>query len=124
MTDASGGVSAATSGFTAATFAGIAGSEIKSSLNYLNQNNGGEYVPGEPVSVFQRGSINVVCKSGVPAVGGAVFVRIATGTGLEIGDLTATAETSKTVQLTNAQWGGPADDNGVAELVLLSRVNA
>ncbi|MDR0817953.1 MAG: hypothetical protein LBN43_00040 [Oscillospiraceae bacterium] len=122
--NANGAVIPADATFTAAKFAGIAGKEIKTALNYADQNSGGEYLPNEPVSVFQRGSINVVCKAGVPAVGGAVYVRVAAGTGLAIGDLTAVSDTTSTVQLTNAQWGGTMDGNNVAELVLLTRANA
>ena len=51
---------------TADQFVGVAGRELKSSLNYLEQTPG-EYAPGDPVSVFQRGT---------PALGGAVYVRI------------------------------------------------
>ena len=60
---------------TAAQFVGVAGREIKSSLEYLEQSPG-EYNPGDPVSVFQRGSIQVYCQRGTPALGGAVYVRI------------------------------------------------
>ena len=36
----------------------------------------------------------------------------------------AEADSDKTIELTNAQWGGPKDANGVAELVILTRLNA
>lgn len=57
---------------TAAQFVGVAGAEIKSALTYLDQSQG-QYAPGEPVSVFQRGAINVKCQRGTPALGGAVY---------------------------------------------------
>ena len=41
-----------------------------------------------------------------------------------VGGFEAEADSSNTVQLTNAQWGGPADANGIAELVILTRLNA
>ena len=41
---------------TAAQFVGVAGAEIKSALTYLDQSQG-QYAPGEPVSVFQRGVV-------------------------------------------------------------------
>ena len=47
-------------------FAGVAGRELKSSLDYLNQN-AGRYAEGDAVSVFQRGSINVKCQRSIPA---------------------------------------------------------
>ena len=87
----------------------------------------GCYAPGEPVSVFQRGSINVKCYDGTPALGGAVYVRTATSdtytTGV-VGGFSANNESGKTVALTNCQWGGPADANGIAELVILTKQNA
>ena len=61
---------------TAATFVGVAAAEIKSSLDYLNPGTGA-FAPGEAVGVFQRGSINVKCYDGSPALGGTVYVRIA-----------------------------------------------
>lgn len=110
----------------ASQFVGVAGREIKSSLTYLEQSVG-EYAPGDPVSVFQRGSIQVYCQRGTPALGGAVYVRIAENVSYEtavVGGFEAEADSSNTVQLTNAQWGGAPDANGVAELVILTRLNA
>lgn len=118
-------VVAAGAGFTAAAFAGVAGAEIKTALTYLTQQEG-QYAPGEPVSVFQRGSINVKAY-GTPALGGTVYVRTAasdTYTTEPVGAFTATNESSSTVALTNCQWGGAADANGIAELVILTRANA
>ena len=119
-------VVAAGASFTAAAFAGVAGCEIKSALTYLDQQ-AGQYAPGEPVSVFQRGSINVKCYDGTPALGGTVYVRTGTSetytTGVA-GGFSANNESGKTVALTNCQWGGPADANGIAELVILTRANA
>ncbi len=119
-------VVAAGASFTADAFAGVAGCEIKSALSYLEQQ-AGQYAPSEPVSVFQRGSINVKCYDGTPALGGAVYVRTGTSetytTGV-VGGFSANNESSKTVALTNCQWGGPADANGIAELVILTKQNA
>lgn len=111
---------------TADKFVGVAGREIKSSLTYLEQSPG-QYNPGDPVSVFQRGSIQVYCQRGTPALGGAVYVRITANGSYEsavVGGFEAEADSSNTVQLTNCQWGSPADANGIAELVILTRLNA
>lgn len=121
-------VVAAGAGFTAANFAGVAGFEIKSALTYLEQQ-AGQYAPGEPVSVFQRGSINVKCSNGTPVVGGPVYIRVTANEELPnapVGGFEAVADETpaNTVQLTNCQWGGPADENGIAELVILTRANA
>ena len=118
-------VVAAGATFAATNFVGVAGCEIKSALTYLDQQ-AGQYAPGEPVSVFQRGSINVRAY-GTPALGGTVYVRTAasgTYTTEPVGAFTATNESGSTVALTNCQWGGPADANGIAELVILTRANA
>ena len=124
-------VVAAGAGFTAAKFAGVAGFEIKSALTYLEQQ-AGQYAVGEPVSVFQRGSINVKCTGGTPALGGAVYILVAKSTqgdlsNAAVGDFVASKDSTtaaNTVQLTNCQWGGPADANGIAELVILTKQNA
>lgn len=119
-------VVAAGAGFTAAKFAGVAGFEIKSALTYLEQQ-AGQYAVGEPVSVFQRGSINVKCYDGTPTLGGTVYVRTGTSetyTAGVVGGFSANNESGKTVALTNCQWGGPADANGIAELVILTKQNA
>lgn len=127
-----GAVVQAGASFAAATdFVGVAGCEIKSALTYLDQQ-AGQYAPGEPVSVFQRGSINVKCTGGTPALGGAVYILVAESeqsdlTNAAVGDFVASKDSTtaaNTVQLTNCQWGGPADANGVAELVILTKLNA
>ena len=111
---------------TAALFVGIAGFEIKSALTYLDQSVG-QYAVGEPVSVFQRGAINVKCNRGTPALGGAVYLRITANASYStapVGGLEAAADGANTVQLTNCQWAGPSDANGVAELRILTMNNA
>lgn len=116
-------------GTTAAQFVGVAAAEIKSALTYLDPASG-EFAPGEPVGVFQRGSINVKCYgTTAPALGGAVYVLLnetetAGLADVPVGSFTAMADgttAANTVQLTNCQWGGPADADGVAELVILTR---
>lgn len=111
---------------TATQFVGVAGREIKSSLSYLEQTPG-EYAPGDAVSVFERGSIQVYCQRGTPALGGTVYVRItanATYQTAVVGGFEAEADSSNSVALTNCQWGGAPDANGIAELVILTRNNA
>ena len=108
------------------TFLGVAGKEIKSALTYLDQSVGA-YAQGEPVSVFMRGSINVKCQRSTPSLGGAVYVRTAENEsypGCVVGGFEAEADSGKTQMLGDVQWGGPADANGIAELVLLKRAQA
>lgn len=124
--DANGNVVLMGAGSTAANFVGVAGCEIKSSLNYLEQGVG-QYAPGETVPVFQRGAVNVICQRGTPKLGGAVYVRITENvsyTGAVVGGFEAEADGSNSVQLTNCQWAGPADANKVAEMRILTMINA
>lgn len=111
---------------TAEQFVGVAGRELKSSLTYLEQSQG-QYSPGDPVSVFQRGSIQVYCQRGTPALGGAVYVRTTVNGSYEtavVGGFEAEDDSGNVVKLPNAQWGGAPDANGIAELVILTRNNA
>lgn len=108
------------------SFVGVACKEIKSSINYLNQNVG-EYVPGEAVPVFMRGSINVLCQRSTPSLGGAVYIRTAANESYPncvVGGFEAEVDAGKTTLIGNCQWGGPADANGVAELIIMTRANA
>ncbi len=107
---------------TAADFVGIASREIKSATEYLSQS-AGKYQPNEAVSVFKRGCINVLCNVGTPKLGGKVYIRIAANenipTGI-VGGFEAAADTGKTVALTNCEWHGEKDANGVAEIRILN----
>ena len=102
-------------GNTGNQFIGVAGREVKSPAEFFNQNVG-QYAPEEPVSVFQRGCINVKCQKGTPAIDGTVYVRVTASGSYVVGGFEAEADGTNTVALSNAQWNGPADNNGVAEL--------
>lgn len=124
--DSNGAVIPMSTGDTADLFVGVAAREIKSALNYLNQGVGA-YAPGEAVSVFQRGAINAKCDNGTPKLGGKVYIRVAANeaipTGM-VGGFEAVADGKNTVELTNCQWAGGADANGIAELRILTMNNA
>ena len=102
-------------GNTGGQFIGVAGREVKSPAEFFNQNVG-QYAPEEPVSVFQRGCINVKCQKGSPSIDGTVYVRVTASGNYVVGGFEAEADGANTVALSNAQWNGPADSNGVAEL--------
>lgn len=102
-------------GSTGNQFIGVAGREVKSPAEFFSQNVG-QYTPEEPVSVFQRGCINVKCQKGSPSIDGTVYVRVAASGSYVVGGFEAEADGTNTVALSNAQWNGPADNNGVAEL--------
>ena len=110
---------------SANNFIGVAGMEIKSAVTWPTQN--GQYAQGEPVSVFMRGSINVKCQRSTPSLGGAVYVRTAVNDSYPncvVGGFEAEQDSGKTQMLGDVQWGGPADANGIAEIVILKRSNA
>lgn len=96
-------------------FVGVAGRELKTAAAFTSQN-AGAYFPGEPVSVFQRGCIQVKCQKGVPAIDKTVYVRVVASGDYAVGGFEAEDDGEKTVSLYNAQWNGPVDENGVAEL--------
>lgn len=126
--DSRGAVVPMGAGSTAAKFVGVAAREIKSALSYLEQS-AGSYAPGEAVPVFQRGCVNVKCSHGTPKLGGKVYLRVAVNAAIPtapVGGFEAVADTTaaNTVELTNCQWAGPADANGIAELRILTINNA
>lgn len=128
MYDGNGAVIPMGAGATAEKFVGVAAREIKSALNYLEQDVG-TYAPQEAVPVFMRGCVNVKCQSGTPKLGGAVYVRVAENAALPnaaVGGFEAAADSTaaNTVLLANCQWAGTADANGVAELRILTINNA
>ena len=124
LMQASGGVKAADANLTAANFVGIAASQIQSSTNYLAQNGAGEYEVNAPVSCFQVGRVNVKVADGTPALYGDVYVRIVASGTKAVGDIECAADSTNTVKLTNCQFGGPKDANGVAELVIFTGIGA
>lgn len=102
-------------GNTGNQFIGVAGREVNSPAEFFNQNVG-QYAPEDPVSVFQRGCINVKCQKGFPSIDGTVYVRVTASGNYVVGGFEAEADGTNTVALSNAQWNGPADNHGVAEL--------
>ena len=121
-----GAVEPMESGDTAKDFVGVASREVKSAISYLEQSVGA-YAVGEAVPVFMRGAINVKCSSGTPVLGGKVYVRVAANENIPtaaVGDFAAEEDGGNTVELTNCQWAGPADTNGIAELRILTMQNA
>lgn len=113
-----GKVVAMAAGSSAGDFIGIAAREFNSALDYLSQSTG-VYAPNDPVSVFQRGSINVKCQRGTAAYGTAVYLRITANASYPtavVGGLEASSDSTNSVQLKGCIWAGPADANGIAEL--------
>lgn len=119
------GVSAA----TVANFGGIAVSEVKQAMTYgFGANVGsGQFEPNTACDVLQVGSATVFCTEGTPTANGLVYIVTVEGTTSPVGSLVATAtpEGGTAVQLTNARWTtGKKDASGIAEIVLLTQLNA
>jgi hypothetical protein len=115
-----------TASTTAANFVGVASCEVKSAVDYLNSEKG-QYHRNEIASILKRGRVNVVCQKGTPALNGDVYVRVEANASYPtavVGGFEAAADSTKTVKLTNAKWRGAADGNGIAELSILSQINA
>lgn len=107
-------------------FWGVAVREVKSSFDYLNQNQG-VYRPGEAVPVMKRGCVNVICQAGTPVSGGKVYVRTkanAAKPNAVVGGFEAAADGENNVMLINVQWKGSADAYGVTELRILTVLHA
>lgn len=92
-------------------FCGVAARQVKQSYSLTEE--GGRYEKDDAVSVFKRGAISVICKSGTPVINGAVEVDAA-------GNFVATGGTA----LTGVVWGSLPDANKVCDIILLSRVGA
>ena len=119
--DASGNITTFGSGDAATAFLGIVCSEVKTTAAGSN----GAYAPGEPTAVMKRGRVNVKCNVGTPALNGDVYVRIAAnGAKDQVGGIEAAADSTYTIKLTNAKFGGTADANGIVELEIFSAINA
>ena len=124
------GVGAAT--FSTANFAGIAVREIKSFETYASPTLG-NYAPGMPCDVLQRGSIMVVVTRGTaPLPGGADYVRPVLGGTADAGavlggiESSAPADSGTSVTLPNAKFttgltSTDANGNVIAEITLLTR---
>ena len=121
-----GAVRTAATGDTAAAFVGVAVREVKSALNYLDQNKG-SYAQYDAVPVIKRGCVNVLCTNGTPALDGDVYLRItanASKPNSPVGGFEAAADSTNSIKLTNVKWKGAADVNGVAEIRILETLHA
>lgn len=111
---------------TAATFAGVAVANVKTNQTaYASGSIGsGYYSPKQAVDVLERGSIMVFCKTGTPTAGGKVYIRTVASGGKLVGDFEAVADSTNSVEITNAKWtSGKMDSNKLAEVTILNRVN-
>ena len=100
---------------TAADFAGILVREVPSISGNAAQ--GLDDTVPNPLQIAgftPRGYVNVKCVAGTPVRGALVYVQIIANGGVAVGAFRATADSSNTIQLTNATWaadGKDADNN-------------
>lgn len=113
--------------FTAEKFGGVALRVVKQAISYTQQDETC-YNPLDLVNALNRGAVVVNCNNGTPTAGGKVYVRIKKNAGIVngvVGGFEAAADGENTVLLPNLQWtNGYVDANGVAEITILTRVNA
>ncbi|WP_105326117.1 structural cement protein Gp24 [Acidaminococcus provencensis] len=113
--------------FTAAKFGGVALRVVKQATAYDDQT-ATAYHAKDLVNAINRGAVVVTCNHGTPTAGGSVYVRIKENSSIPagvVGGFEAEADSTNTVQLTNVQWtNGYVDANGVAEITILTRLNA
>lgn len=69
------------------------------------------------IGILKKGYIAVKCNFGTPVKEGIVYVRIAAPAGAKvIGGIEATSDGANTIVVPNAQFMGPADADGNAEI--------
>lgn len=100
---------------TPASFAGVLVREVPSiSGNALGGFTDNIPNPDVPQGLAVRGYVSVICLTGTPARGGAVYVQIAAQTGRPVGSFHTTDDGADAILLDNVTWatdGKDADNN-------------
>lgn len=97
---------------TAAVFYGILSRVAPSIAGDLNQTFAGGTPNTDAVQgIVVKGYVNVVCTVGTPVRGGTVYMRVAAGTGKNVGDLEATADGANNVALSGVTWAVDGKDS-------------
>ena len=116
----------------ASDFMGIVCRKVKQSTGVADENFG-KYYDTDICDVLVRGSISVVCPTGNPQPGGAVYIRVLANAtdypDAQVGDIEAVADTVtnngtttyNNLLIPNCKWRGTKDSDNVAELVILER---
>lgn len=116
----------------AADFIGIACRKVKQPTAFADENFG-KYYDTDICDVMERGSISVLCPTGNPQPGGAVYIRVLANAtdypDAQVGDIEAVSDTVtnngtttyNNLLIPNCKWCGTKDGNNVAELVILQR---
>jgi len=115
---------------TAASFAGIAVSEVKQSMTlaYGANTTAGYYEPDMPADILITGTCTVICVEGTPTAGGQVYICTVAGTTAAVGDFTATATptgSGTAIAITDLKFTTGKQDSasGICEVSILRAVN-
>jgi hypothetical protein len=99
---------------------------VQQTTGGMNATIGAAVPPDGPavVDILREGYIIARCNNFAtqqPAMGGAVFVRVAATAGALIqGGFSSVADGANTVAITNAKWCGPTDSNGITEIEVMA----
>ena len=116
-----GGVKPADATATTSNFVGIAVRQVQTQTSYSTPNAAGAYGVGAPVSTMIRGKSTAQCLVGTPALWGAVYLRTVLNSSIPtgiVGGLEANADGGNSFAIPKAIWGGAADTNGNASIII------
>ena len=106
------GTTTAVDGLLVRSVPSITGS-LTAAFNQVTPN--ADYVQGR----MTRGYAVVTCTIGTPTKGAAVYVRTVAATGKAIGDIEATADSGKNIQVVGAEWAANGKDgSNIAEILI------
>lgn len=127
-----GTVSKFGAGHTATDFAGFAKRKIKQARSFQEEQFG-QYHPNEMVDILERGSISVICPTGTPTAGGAVYIRVLANAtdypNAQVGDIEAVSDTVtdngtttyNNIVIPNCKFKCGKDSNNVTEITIIER---
>lgn len=127
-----GTVSKFGAGHTANDFAGFAKRKIKQARSF-EEEQFGKYYPSEMVDILERGSMSVICPTGSPTAGGAVYIRVLANTtdypNAQVGDIEAVSDsvtdngttTYNNILIPNCKFKCGKDSNNVTEITIIER---
>lgn len=127
-----GTVSKFGAGHTADDFAGFAKRKVKQARSF-EEEQFGKYYPNEMVDILERGSMSVICPTGTPTAGGAVYIRVLANAtdypNAQVGDIEAVADsatvenvtTNYNILIPNCRFKCGKDSNNVTEITIIER---
>lgn len=74
---------------------------------------------GRAFGLLRKGYVLVKCTNGTPVRGGKVYMYKTENGGHKVGDFSAEADSSYTVEMTGIEWASSGVTNNVAEILIL-----